>query len=898
MARIIHLNRYMYQIARTQIAGHRVITPHPGVAVSLSQTPLSLIDIATEYLKLLNLLPASELISHRVLRSVIETSISRAEGSATKSFALTIKKILRAGIDVANLNTISSLRTQKITSLTELYCQTLRSLNLIDIDEIFMVLNQAIKKGLIKVAKQKIFVYGYPYLLNEEITFIDHIASDESLLFLSCGDHPLFNSYEKQVATLEANQWTISECTSLVSTIGERNAEIFLINSNPHLPVKENDSTIQAYHFPHLEAEVRGVLALIKKLLARGVAQKDIVITIRDEQRYMATLISVAWEYDLRLRVFYEQPLMESKLGTWLRQLLKAIEENFPFERMMRIFQHPLGPGLDLDQQIDAIKHHWAGLNNWQKHLQRDLSLLQLPAYNTRRGWIKRLNEILDLFKVPQRVLNWPEEKSAYEILTENLNSLPNSDEQLDCTTFIGEIIELLAITKSPLAPDLDGIAVHLTTMAGGARYRHLFILGAAEDILPEAIHEDTNLDFLEKRHLTNDKVSLESAKEIAAREYLNFWWLLQSATESITITYPKEIDNQEYLPSRYFQLLNIKPININALPLASIEEARRIYLRSYLIDSPPFVDNVMLYIKHAWQVEMHRESSAPFDEYDGVININLPLNDRIFSASQITAFGQCPFKWFINYLLGLSRSHENLSELTPGLLGRFYHKALELALSWVKGSDGDIRQALIARLEDALIEAARIERIPKLQSQKVLRDEALRMLTHAVQGEDFIIADAEVIGLETRFYTSWQGLSLVGELDRIDHTAEGLVLIDYKTSSTPPLGAKSSDGRPNLDVQLPLYLHAATTSLFPGEKIIDAFYYSLSRGKILKRAKVDDQQLQQLSDKIKDYCANGSFPVMPDRQQEVCNQCSFDLVCRRGPRLLRKELFKEEEQV
>lgn len=92
-------------------------------------------------------------------------------------------------------------------------------------------------------------------------------------------------------------------------------------------------------------------------------------------------------------------------------------------------------------------------------------------------------------------------------------------------------------------------------------------------------------------------------------------------------------------IPSPYLTQLGINAIEAPPLPIASLEEARRIYLRQDSLLLNDF-DDVLPHAFHAWQVEKRREGAEAYDEYDGVIGLPLDPGTRVFSASQLTALG------------------------------------------------------------------------------------------------------------------------------------------------------------------------------------------------------------------------------------------------------------------
>jgi hypothetical protein len=60
------------------------------------------------------------------------------------------------------------------------------------------------------------------------------------------------------------------------------------------------------------------------------------------------------------------------------------------------------------------------------------------------------------------------------------------------------------------------------------------------------------------------------------------------------------------------------------------------------------------------------------------------------------------------------------------------------------------------------------------------------------VASEDFALPGAEVLKTEVSFSGEWRGFEVVGRVDRIDRTPEGLVFIDCRFFMAP--SARSGD--------------------------------------------------------------------------------------------------------
>jgi RecB family exonuclease len=232
---------------------------------------------------------------------------------------------------------------------------------------------------------------------------------------------------------------------------------------------------------------------------------------------------------------------------------------------------------------------------------------------------------------------------------------------------------------------------------------------------------------------------------------------------------------------------------------------------------------------------------------------------------------------------LKIAELEEAEEELSALLRGNLYHRSLELALSGVT----DLTQ-ITANLEAAFLRAERDSQLPILSAWEARRSEHLQILNRVCNQPDFYQEGTQVLQLETEFSGEWYGLQVTGRIDRIDRTPEGLVLWDYKTSSQAPPGIKDEAGKANIDIQMPLYIDIAGT-LFPGETVHDAYYYSVTKGEKIRKKKQDAETLQAAAEKIKTYLQQGYYPVEPDVDQNACRYCAYDLVCRKGSRQSRK---------
>jgi RecB family exonuclease len=499
------------------------------------------------------------------------------------------------------------------------------------------------------------------------------------------------------------------------------------------------------------------------------------------------------------------------------------------------------------------------------------MSPLVWPEEDTRAGWLGRLDELFEAYALDRKVRPWPREVAALSAARSAVSTLAEPPEEtISCKRFVEEVEEVLRLTTTAAHPEGKGVALHTPLSLYGASYRYVFTLGLTESGFPPSVADDPALDFHERKRLRERDIRLELADERTRRERLSFWTLLQVPQERLVLSYPKLVEGSEALPSPYFGLVGIEPVSPKPLPAASPEEARRAYLQRGGLED----DAVLNRARASWEVERRREGPAPFDHYDGILGIPVGLEERRFSVSELGDLARCGFRWWSRSVLGLREPEEGEP---PALIGSLYHRTLEIAARDAEGNE-DVRWGVLENLEAAFEEAERELEMGRVRGWVHWREVYLAQLERAVRAEDFALPGAEVAQTEARFGGEWQGFEVVGRVDRVDRTPEGLVFVDYKSTASAP----------DPDLQLSVYREAAAEALFPGEQVRDAYYYSLRKAERIRAKEPTAERLGELAEGIRDALGTGHLP--PDVLQRACAFCEFDLVCRRGPRLDRKE--------
>lgn len=853
----------------------QIITPSKAIASYLKIPHYSLSSLTQNIVRRQGLGIASALLSRRLLqnavREVVETK--DVEGTAI-AFLGTIKDLFRSGIDLTKLQQNCDARVQQLAKLALAYRNQLRQVNRIDPAELYW-------QGAVSNSYQKAYLfYGYFAPGKDELGLINAIAGQDSILVLPIAQ--LYPQNYQAAVWLQSQGWELLRRESKVdSGLSFQLQQCFQQRSALPPGVSLNV-------FPNLSEEVRGVLTQVKVLQSQGVALQDIVLVTGDEQLYGEIVLDIAWECNIPVQISYEISLEQTRLGSWLQLLLDVIRDNFPFEITAKLLSHPLANYMSGEIWSQARQVKPQNISAWQE-LGIDLSLLDVKGNDRRRDWINRLLDIIATWEVLEKAKFWAREVVAYYRLQSGLRELIKPEEQiLSKQAFCREIKEIIALLTIPAQPGIGGVELHSPTSLLGTNYPYVFVLGSAEGILPKAISDDAILDFHSRKQLAKQGLNITTAVDLASLSTWDFYCLLNVPTCSITFSYPELIDRNPVLPSPYLTRLKLKSSPVNSLPLASIEQARQLYLRQPSLLTPEVNTTLAIpQLTHALQVETNRESAIAPDQYDGIIGISIDPQGKIFSASQLTQLGQCPFKWFSARLLKLKELPEAESDLDAAMRGNLYHRCLELSLSQIQTAS-DLAKFNQDQLAQAFATAEQELKLTKLPGWEAQRQEHLNLLALNLATIEFLPSEREVIATETKFNLQWHGLQLTGQVDRIDRTPTGLTIIDYKTSGVTPPGVKDETGKANLDIQLAVY-QDAIAQIYPDQAIQTATYYSLTQQKTISRPQKDPAQLAAFANKVKSHLEQGYYPVAPDSDRKACRYCNYDLVCRQGDRLSRK---------
>ena len=501
--------------------------------------------------------------------------------------------------------------------------------------------------------------------------------------------------------------------------------------------------------------------------------------------------------------------------------------------------------------------------------------------------------------------------------------------------------------SERPTDVTRDGrVLVTTATEARGLPHEHVYIMGLAEGLFPAETSEDPIYLDSERENLQSKGIQLAAQAERADDRGL-FVELISLPQRSLTLSRPTFKDGKVWLESYLWRSVvqafpqlpiatatvgRVVPLREAASPaelmLAMAEQlaeeratgANDVLAGQVWFDSDPQYARRWRQIRRGQTIELGRLSTSAFDQFSGQITRpqlrseaakRLGTN-RVWSASQLKDYGLCGFRFFAKRLLKLDEIKEPEAGYDVLQLGLLNHKILEDAYRQF----GEIGLIIhVDNLTRALeifepIAMERLESAPldfgflagaSWQAEKAMlfrRLKALIKLDFSAESPlNRIARDRRVYDVEHRFEHVEIDLPELGErlrmrgmIDRIDLVDGQLILLDYKTGTTPIGRSEMDAGR---DFQMMTYvsaLAAVLNSAFDPPQLKTGMFWHLRNLKTSGEIDLDNQEDLEAIAAARAHVAenlqagrDGRFPVHPTKfENGKCSRyCEFSHLCR-----------------
>jgi ATP-dependent helicase/DNAse subunit B len=701
--------------------------------------------------------------------------------------------------------------------------------------------------------------------------------------------------------------------------------------------------------------EVREVVRWVKARIIRDKLSPHVcAIVTPDPERYRPLLREAAREFGIPLRFTHGESLTSSPVIAALLDLLELPLRGFPSKLTIEAIRSPFfdltSHGFepaDADLLENASRHGLVieGLDQWDEALtklsqvqskddhqdeadllkvdlpigEKALNLLESlrtftarltpPTTQGMEGWVGWLEDLLDDFQFLKGDQTEREE-AARVGLREVLRALVLGErievsQPINAVAFHLTLRSFLEGTYYHETQDLKDPAVLVLRVfeARGLRFRALALLGLAEGLFPEVEREDP---FLNDRF--RSELGLE--RRLGRAQAGIFYQVVTRSDEQLLITRPYLAEDGEYWEASPYWLEVADLIEGNPITLrqesprdlsdaGSIEELLFWGVRRKSL--PPLLEEQVRprweYLRHARDVLQARIRPTPEGPFEGITaGISSILNDHYggdhsWSPSRLETYGGCPYRFYVQSVIGLElKEHPELG-IDPLQLGLMLHEVLEIAYARAT-EPGDVEQ--VRKLMDQVIGEVFLE-APEIYGfrpthlwgvEQTQLAEALRETINnleALQSGWIPLAFEQPFGLQgapiLELQVDDEKIKVRGFIDRVDRNDAGeLRVIDYKTGSQHQGSRDLVEGR---RLQLPIYALAAENALGLGVPK-EGFYWAILKGEAgqLRLSKFQPQRddpmvrgpsaaiaiMQKHVGKYVRAIRDGKFPPIPPR--------------------------------
>lgn len=623
---------------------------------------------------------------------------------------------------------------------------------------------------------------------------------------------------------------------------------------------------------------------------------------------------------------------------------------------------------------------------------------------------VRPLRRVAEERELPQALLNLNSLEALRRAMVAAIKSIeivsqsiPRHSEKRESTrlaTFVAEVRRSLASQSQAISSTYrHGLRVLEATDVRGLRFRALFVAGLLEGGFPLRASRDWIYPHEERDRLKRYGLTLEDISPATLlKEEHYFYQVACRATERLYLTRPLQLeDDSDTVASYYVDELRrvVAPATIEVKTIRRDYDGR--YLRQISTTGEMTVALVRQEERHISasekhellplsrikrlltlarndgflsnsamrRIEIERERAGYlFGPYDGQITdpqllalLSKRLGaDFVHSASGLSVFGNCAYRFFAQRVLKLEPRGEAALDLQAIDAGKLLHDILRRFFERHRGEQlnehnpESLRQELAGIADRVFDEHERV--VPPLNQQiwkidrdirKILLDQVLLYeleIQKDSSAEDVVPAYFELsfgrmkpvardpdskdqpLELTRSTFVGEERMKISGQIDRVDQARDKtLVAYDYKLSTASTM----DDIKTGRSLQIPIYLEALEKLILPDHPLAGGGYYVIRggndrRNKGLHRLDAirytginsragsvitEDEWLQIRSDTIRkvweflDQMRAGAFVVNPAEKEKTCRFCDFTAVCRYNRyRIERKKSHPQISQV
>ena len=299
-------------------------------------------------------------------------------------------------------------------------------------------------------------------------------------------------------------------------------------------------------------------------------------------------------------------------------------------------------------------------------------------------------------------------------------------------------------------------------------------------------------------------------------------------------------------------------------------------------------------------------------------------LKTKSFSVTQFENYAKCPFKYFVEKILRIEVIEEPNDDIEPMEIGNFLHSLLFEFYSRLLENNINIQsqaaEDLLFDLANNIISQFRFDDETYFYEKEkffgISDNRADSILYHFLETEreqsdgyypayfEVAFGRKEKTGTDKRLSIedpiSFEGINLVGKIDRIELNKNFISIVDYKSGAKK---VSSKNIERGIDLQLPVYMYVARELLGPGfapgkmsiySLKFNENYFGKNEVKMTRSKKLTETEKSELLEKVveesllklKEYfnqitSAMFNPSKLEDRETLVCSYCNFKNICR-----------------
>ncbi len=470
------------------------------------------------------------------------------------------------------------------------------------------------------------------------------------------------------------------------------------------------------------------------------------------------------------------------------------------------------------------------------------------------------------------------------------------------------------------------GVLVTSPEEIRGLSFSILFLPGLENGLFPSRY---IPLIFLEDKFIRNEQ------QKLLEDRYL-FYQCLNAFENELYLSYPRQDEKKEKIVSDFLveleKLCTITELNRSELDrfIFSESELFEKYSVNDLLDLSrerrelfakiSRVQETILRIKKRIENQLNEEGN----EYCGIITdpillekLYLNFSNKYFSITELETYAQCPFKYFLNYIIQPEFEEKIEDDIQRNEFGIIIHQILFRFLQKLKTENRNFYEELKnnrERLSQELKEIARdiikiYERLNPffflteeiiLGASKIpsILDQFIELEFNQIDSSNKLLPSYFELPIEKEISDQEFELRLRGKIDRIDidNTNNQFKVIDYKTGEPP----SKRDYDDNISFQLPLYLILVSShlkSINDKLEIRDAEFIKLAPKKKDNVKRISflenfiqgrdiNSELQKILKIIAELIIkikNGKFNLttIQNYEQRICKRCNYQNICR-----------------